>query len=297
MSHPRSYMLLWSRQSIAVELEMIFLSARTVWLSVQRDDCKCSSLKWTRNYFLLHHQLAIGPEVVVETRPILREDFLVLLLCLGCPGLRWMLSEPDLLQIIWLFHLRSGISIFHHFWALNTSFALSFLAWISDASIFYNSWLSATKMSHFQMLPCTIHNRGIFLVSLETGEYSIITSSFEWFAESPFVKCLPIRQEICHVSQIAVALHGIRPPFFIQSGLQQCSRSLFFNRVPLLQQYHLSVNGEVCTYNDSKINVHKLCQIQGNCHCKWLLVSTSAPRTFVSSSSVSWEVLVLHGWD
>ena len=38
-------------------------------------------------------------EVMVKTRLILLEDVLVLLLCLDCPGLRWMLSEPDLLQI------------------------------------------------------------------------------------------------------------------------------------------------------------------------------------------------------
>ena len=33
-----------------------------------------------------------------KTRLILLEDFLVLLLCLGCPGLRWMFSDPDLLH-------------------------------------------------------------------------------------------------------------------------------------------------------------------------------------------------------
>ena len=39
-------------------------------------------------------------EVVVKTRLILLEDVLVLLLGLGCPGLKWMFSEPDLRQII-----------------------------------------------------------------------------------------------------------------------------------------------------------------------------------------------------
>ena len=39
----------------------------------------------------------------------------------------------------------------------------------------------------------------------------------------------------------------------------------------------------------------KLCQIPKNCQCKWLLVSSSAPRTSASSFCVSWEVFVLHG--
>ena len=33
-----------------------------------------------------------------KTRLILLDDYLVLLLCLGCPGLEWMFSDPDLLQ-------------------------------------------------------------------------------------------------------------------------------------------------------------------------------------------------------
>ena len=39
-------------------------------------------------------------EVVVTTRLIILEDFFVLLLSLGCPGLGWMFSEPDLTRII-----------------------------------------------------------------------------------------------------------------------------------------------------------------------------------------------------
>ena len=59
-------------------------------------------------------------EVVVKTRLVLLEDFLVLLLGLGDPGLRWMFSEPDLLQRVSQFHLRLG--------GVNTSFALSLFA-------------------------------------------------------------------------------------------------------------------------------------------------------------------------
>ena len=47
--------------------------------------------------------------LVVETRLILLEDLPALLFVQGCPVSRWMFSEPDLLQIVLLFHLRSVI--------------------------------------------------------------------------------------------------------------------------------------------------------------------------------------------
>ena len=44
-----------------------------------------------------------------KIRLILLEDCLILLLCLGDPGIRWMFSEPNLLQRVLPFHLRLGI--------------------------------------------------------------------------------------------------------------------------------------------------------------------------------------------
>ena len=44
---------------------------------------------------------------------------------------------------------------------------------------------------------------------------------------SPFIRCLPIRQDILNISQIAGTFHGIRPPLFIQTWLQQYSRGAF----------------------------------------------------------------------
>ena len=78
-----------------------------------------------------------------------------------------MFSEPDLSQIVLLFHLRPGKLIVHHFLVVNTSFALSLLAWFSDASIFSNSSISATKMCLLSRFPPrTIRSRGISLVRL-----------------------------------------------------------------------------------------------------------------------------------
>ena len=52
----------------------------------------------------------------------------------------------------------------------------------------------------------------------------------------------------------------------------------------LSQQYHSSQNGEASMYNDSRIVLHNICRILGNSQCKWLFVSSSASRTFASSS-------------
>ena len=63
-----------------------------------------------------------------KTRLLLLEDFLVLLLGVGSPGLRWMLQEPDLLLRVLPFHLRFGKINFSPLMGVNTSFALSLFA-------------------------------------------------------------------------------------------------------------------------------------------------------------------------
>ena len=50
-----------------------------------------------------------------------------------------------------------------------------------------------------------------------------------------------------------------------------------------LKQSHLFPICEVSTYNDSRISLHRFCQIPGKCQCKGPLVSTSAARTSASS--------------
>ena len=50
----------------------------------------------------------------------------------------------------------------------------------------------------------------------------------ERLSKASFRGRLPIRDEILNVSQIGIAFHGICPPFFIQTWLQQYSRGTFF---------------------------------------------------------------------
>ena len=99
-----------------------------------------------------------------KTRLISLEGYLVLLLGLGDPGFWWMFSEPDLLQKVSLFRLLIGNINFSPFIGVNTSFALSLFAKISDASICSNSSMSATKMSPFQILfACNAYPKEIYL--------------------------------------------------------------------------------------------------------------------------------------
>ena len=215
--------------------------------------------------------------MVVENRLIILEDFLVLLLGLGCPRLRWMFSEPDLFLCI-------------------ESSSMDFRC----VHLFQFS-MSATKMSPFQILPRKRHNRGILLVrlscrtdcsrdrSLAEIKGDIRSSNQMELLVPSMVRRIAVREELSHhtrdllwfadSSNIPWNPRTIFHPDLIAT-IQQ--KSLLQLCVPF-QQSHLSLNGEVLTCNDSKIDLHRLCQIPRNCRCKWLLVSSSAPRTFVSS--------------
>ena len=88
-----------------------------------------------------------------KTRLILLQDYFLLLPGLGDPGLTWDVlrswSPPESLTV----PSSIGKINFSPFIGVNTSFAVSLSARISDASICSNSSLSATKMSPFQIPP------------------------------------------------------------------------------------------------------------------------------------------------
>ena len=134
--------------------------------------------------------------------------------------------------------------------------------------------------------PRATHSQGIYLVRLSCRTDAVAQVftrnrvifnhcskkyywSFKWFSESPLIRCLPIRQEILNISQIAAAFHGIRPPTISHpdqiATVPQMSLPQFC--VPFAQQFHLFPIGEVLTYNDSRIGLHRICQILGNCLC------------------------------
>ena len=63
----------------------------------------------------------------------------------------------------------------------------------------------------------------------------------------------------------------------------------------LSQQSHVFPICAVLTINDSRKDLHNICQILGKCQCKWLVVSSSAPKTFASSSVFPEKFLLYMG--
>ena len=63
------------------------------------------------------------------------------------------------------------------------------------------------------------------------------------FPKSLSYGCFPIRQEILNISQIGMAFHGICPPLFIQTWLQQYGRGAFFYSA------HCSFSNPMCFWS------------------------------------------------
>ena len=135
---------------------------------------------------------------------------------------------------------------------VNTSFALSLFPWISDASIFSNSSMSARPeclLSRFSSVQCMTEEfswqDSWAKIDLDIS-FSMIEVIFDHcsqryhlsvdkHSEPPFVRCFPIRQEILYVSQIAAALHGIRPPFF--SSRPDCNSTADVPSLTMIQTH------------------------------------------------------------
>ena len=91
----------------------------------------------------------------------------------------------------------------------------------------------------------------------------------------------PIRYEILNVSQIGIAFHRICTPISFRLDCNNTAEVLSFTALSAIPC--VSDLCGVLTYNDSRKDLHKLCQIPRTCQCKWLSVSYLAPRTFASS--------------
>ena len=77
----------------------------------------------------------------------------------------------------------------------------------------------------------------------------------------------PIRQSVLHISQAVITFHGIHPPIFVQSRLQQYRRRPFMNSAYCsLSNPTLFLNGARSMCNDSSTDRHKFSQIPMICH-------------------------------
>ena len=138
-------------------------------------------------------------------------------------------SQTLFLPKIFLFHLRLGNMKFPLLCSVNTSFALSLLAWSSDAPSpqFFNVCFHNVSFPDSPSLCITekytwqdfssklMQSRLVFRRNRVTFDHC--SKRYYWsvkrHSEPPFTWCLPIRQEILNVSQIGIAFQRFRPPF------------------------------------------------------------------------------------
>ena len=92
--------------------------------------------------------------------------------------------------------------------------------------------------------------------------------SFKWFSESSLMRCFPICQEILNISQIAIGFRRNCPLF---------SANCFFGHPICLGSMRCK------KYDDSMLDLHKVCQSPTNCQCKCLFAFQTARETFVNS--------------
>ena len=257
-----------------------------------------------------------------KIRLILLEDFLVLLLVLGDPGLRWMFSEPDLLQRVLPFHLRLGIWNFSPLIGVNTSFALSlFCVDFRCVHLFQIPQCLQTKMSPFQILPaCNAYPRNIsgktfgptLMQSRQVFSRNrvIFYHRFKWMNWALFgspntllikVSSHQTRDLECFADSSKHSMESAhhfsyRPDcnnttdVRTQMSFSLILRTAALSAIPLVSDL-CGVDVQWCP---GKIFTG-FAQIPGICQCKWLYGFLSAPRTFVSSFVFSEKFLFYMG--
>ena len=131
---------------------MCLLSARTVWLWVQREDDDWNLPSRSRNHFGLPHRRVLSDlEEGLEKRVRLifqEKNFCSGRLLMKVDGFSRR-SPPRVLTV----PSATGSIKLSPFIGVNASFALSLLAWSSDASISSNSSLSAINSVSFPGSP------------------------------------------------------------------------------------------------------------------------------------------------
>ena len=169
---------------------------------------------------------------------------------------------------------------------VNTSFALSLRAWRCDASISSNSSMSATRTFPIRFLPRIMHIQGIHLARL-LGQNDVVSISL-WQKQGDIRKLLQtvllVRERVLRTAFHMVSSHQTRdlenftdsskipsnPPTIHCPDLIATipQMSLLSLCALLFRQSNLFLICVVLTYNDSRIVLHRICQIPRNCQCK-----------------------------
>ena len=183
---------------------------------------------------------------------------------------------------------------------VNTAFALSLGAWISDASMFSSSSMSATGCLLSKFHTRSIRIRGIFQVKLSCRTGGILIglwqksggilpwSHTEWLVLG-MVRRIVFHQVFSHLPGSLQHFTNSRsiplnqPTTFRPSQIttvQQTYLLLLIGR--LFQRCHLSRIDEVLTCGDSMTKPHMLSQIPSSCTFSQLLVLATVPKSLIS---------------
>ena len=209
---------------------MILLSARKVWLWVQRDGGIWSFLTWTKNHSSLHRHQEVSLDVVeVETLLILQENLRDLVLELAFPyqggSSQFLISSRKCDSSIcgW----KNKISIFfekYHLLRIE-SFGVDFwcvhrfqLLNVCNHYVIPSKYRAhpsnnpgKTFFSNWWILNWSFAEIGWYSTSEPNGIIGPLHGSPKRLSHGG----IPIRQEILNLSQIGTAFHGICPPAFI----------------------------------------------------------------------------------
>ena len=193
---------------------------------------------------------------------------------------------------------------------------VSFLSWFPMRPIVSNSSRPATSTSPFQIPPAynafprnnpgniffpnwwildwSLRSYGVILNQLTKWNYR----SFKWLPKTSFKGRLPIKiidlWRFADRCDIPWNLPTIFHPDLIATVPQTYLPSLC---ALLFQQSHSFPICVVSTYNDSRENLQRLCQILRNCQCKWLLGFPCRQGPSAGSIVFPEKFLFLHGYD
>ena len=172
-----------------------------------------------------------------------------------------------------------------------------------------NSSMSATRMSPCQILPRLMHIRGILLAKRSCQIDEALNGLVQ---KSENIQ--PLRQyELLDLSMyLRIAYHEEfshlprGPGQFADSNGTPWNQPTVFHRspnatmqllvlfVPLCQQYHSSQIDGLSKFDDSMIDLHRISNELSVC---LTLGFSDGSRNFLKLFSVSWELIVSHGYD
>ena len=114
-------------------------------------------------------------------------------------------------------------------------------AWKPLTPIMHNREMYLVRLLYSKLMQSRLifrRNRVIFDQCSKRYYWSV-----KGHSEPPFVRCFPIRKFVLNISPMAARFHGIRPPFVVQTWLQQ------YRRCPLFHSANCSFSNSSCFWS------------------------------------------------